>query len=292
MKRIMVTGGNKGVGFGICKVLLDRGVFVLLGSRDAARGEEAVKNLLSENKEFEGRIQMLQIDVGEEESVKKAAAEVSSKFGATPLDVIINNAGVGSAALGGKAMMYTNVVGIKSVCDAFIPLLNSTGRIVNVTSASGPMFVSKCSEARKNFFRNPNVTWEEIQGVMNELLTIDHAEMENAGFGDWSKEPSFYGSSKALANNLTMLLAKTYPQFKINACTPGFIETDMTRTYLQKTGKTAAELGMKSPLEGALAPVKLALDELEGNAYFYGSDGVRSPLDAYRSPGDPPYTGP
>eukprot|EP00961_Rhodomonas_salina_P189713 2559650-Rhodomonas_salina.1 len=220
MKRIMVTGGNKGVGFGICKVLLDRGVFVLLGSRDAARGEEAVKNLLSENKEFEGRIQMLQIDVGEEESVKKAAAEVSSKFGATPLDVIINNAGVGSAALGGKAMMYTNVVGIKSVCDAFIPLLNSTGRIVNVTSASGPMFVSKCSEARKNFFRNPNVTWEEIQGVMNELLTIDHAEMENAGFGDWSKEPSFYGSSKALANNLTMLLAKTYPQFKINACTP------------------------------------------------------------------------
>jgi len=293
MQRVLVTGGNKGVGYGICKVLLDRGCFVLLGSRDVARGTEAVNNLLQDNKSFSERLELLQIDVSDPSSVQKAAAEVSSKFGASHLDVVVNNAGVGSRTITGQEMMQTNLVGIKLVSDAFIPLLNQTsGRIVNVTSAAGPMFVAKCSEERQNFFRNADLTWEQIQSVMNEIVTIDHAEMEKHGFGDWSQEPSFYGSSKALANCLSMLLAKQYPHLKINACTPGFIETDMTKGYMTRTGKTAAELGMKSPLEGALAPVMLALDPVEGSGRFYGSDGVRSPLDRYRSPGEPPYEGP
>ena len=50
MKTIIVTGGNKGIGLGIVKKLLRdyEDTFLLLGSRDAKRGEEAVKEVVQE----------------------------------------------------------------------------------------------------------------------------------------------------------------------------------------------------------------------------------------------------
>ncbi len=48
---------------------------------------------------------------------------------------------------------------------------------------------------------------------------------------------------------------------------------------------------MKPPAQGARAPMHLLFGELEGNGRYYGSDAQRSPLDRYRSPGSPPYTG-
>ena len=50
MKKILVTGGNKGIGLAIVKLLLRdfSDTFLLLGSRDVGRGQAAVKELLSE----------------------------------------------------------------------------------------------------------------------------------------------------------------------------------------------------------------------------------------------------
>jgi hypothetical protein len=48
---------------------------------------------------------------------------------------------------------------------------------------------------------------------------------------------------------------------------------------------------MKIPDEGARAPRYLLFQPLEGNGRYYGSDCQRSPLDRYRAPGSPPYTG-
>jgi hypothetical protein len=42
-------------------------------------------------------------------------------------------------------------------------------------------------------------------------------------------------------------LARHHPTLRINSCTPGFIETDMTRSHAVSRGKTPAELGMKTP---------------------------------------------
>src|SRR5690606_37956398 len=101
------------------------------------------------------------------------------------------------------------------------------------------------------------------------------------GLGDGNA----YGLSKACTNSYTMLLARQHPSLRINACTPGYIETDMTRGYARARGKAPAELGMQPPSAGARAPMFLLFGDPEGNGRYYGSDAKRSPLDRYRSPG-------
>ena len=53
-----------------------------------------------------------------------------------------------------------------------------------------------------------------------------------------------------------------------------------------------ALLGAKTPDEGTVAPMFLLFGEPEGNGRYYGSDAQRSPLDAVRKPGSPPFEGP
>jgi NAD(P)-dependent dehydrogenase (short-subunit alcohol dehydrogenase family) len=164
------------------------------------------------------------------------------------------------------------------------------GRIVNVTSAAGPSFVATCSPERQRFFLDAQMTWPRLRAFIDECLGMegDAAAFAAKGLADGSA----YGLSKACANTYTMIVAREHPGLRVNACTPGFIETDMTRHFAKSQGKSPAELGMKTPADGARAPMHLLFGSLEGNGHFYGSDAKRSPLDRYRAPGSPEYTGP
>jgi NAD(P)-dependent dehydrogenase (short-subunit alcohol dehydrogenase family) len=105
---------------------------------------------------------------------------------------------------------------------------------------------------------------------------------------------SRYGLSKALLAVYTMVVAKEHPELSVNACTPGFIETDMTRHFAAKADTTPTAMGMKEVHAGAASPVYLAFDDIptpKGEGWFFGSDKIRSPLHKYRSPGDPPFDG-
>merc|ERR1719150_1281229 len=79
----------------------------------------------------------------------------------------------------------------------------------------------------------------------------------------------------------------------LNAYTPGWIATDLTKGYAERQGKSPAEVGMKTPEEGARVAVHLMMGQLaaEETGRYYGSDVVRSPLHKYRSPGAPAYNG-
>lgn len=291
MRRILVTGANKGIGLAIATAILEEhaDTFVLLGARSEPRGREAVDGLVRERSAFRERVQRVTLDVVSDESVARAAKSIAQSFPGElrPLHALVNNAGIGSDDL--SATLNVNVLGIRRVCEAFIPLLDpAAGRIVNVTSAAGPNFVDGCSPERQRFFRDPNVTWPALAALMDECLAIDGGKTAFAarGLGDGNA----YGLSKACANSYTMLLAREHPSLRINACTPGFIETDMTRHYATAQRKSPAELGMKPPSAGARAPMFLLFGDPQGNGRYYGSDAQRSPLDRYRAPGDPPYT--
>ncbi len=294
MKRILITGANKGIGLATVAKLLDSydETFLLLGSRDSKKGQEALNSLVDSQPEWKDRLDLIQIDVGQDVSVKSAAEEVAKKFGrkSSPLYAIVNNAGIGNPKLGLNKILQVNTYGPKRVCDAFLPLLDpSIGRVVNVTSASGPTYLAGCSEEVKKILTSPEVSWTEIEEFMAECLKSNLEPEQTTDQG--SGIDSAYGISKACANAYTIYLARENPNLTINACTPGFIETDLTRPMAEANSKTPAEMGMKSPEEGASASIFLLMGNPSGSGHYYGSDCVRSPFDRYRSPGDPPYTG-
>lgn len=281
MRRVLVTGANKGIGFAIVEAILNEhtDTFVYLGSRDPARGQEARAKL----GERASRVQVLALDVADDASVQAAAKEVE------PLYAIVNNAGIGMGNTL-EATLRTNVLGIRRVCGAFVSKLDPNGgRIVNVTSAAGPTFVSKCSEEKQRFFMDASTPWETLRAFVDHIaMGDDKAAFAAKGLSDGAP----YGLSKACANALTSILAREHPSLRVNACTPGFIETDLTKPFVESSKKSAKELGMKSPADGARAPMHLLWGALEGNGRYYGSDAKRSPLDRYREPGSPPYDGP
>lgn len=293
IRRVLITGANKGIGRAtVAAVLTARpDAYVLLGSRDAQRGHDAVADLLSTEPSWEGRLEVVAIDVSDEASVTAAAAHVKAQFEGEPhpLYGIVNNAGIGfGAAL--PDILNVNTYGPRRVCEAFLPLLDpKVGRVVNVSSAAGPTFVSGCAPERQQVLTSPDVTWGQIQQLIEASLALDATggDFGAAGLGDGAA----YGLSKACLNAYTILLARENPKLTINACTPGFIETDLTRHYAEAQGVAPAELGMKSPLEGSKASLHLLFGEPGGSGWYFGSDAVRSPLDRYRSPGDPPYLG-
>ena len=292
MKRILVTGANKGIGFAIAnKILADHDdTFVLLGARDADRGKKAVTALNVEYSDERPRAALVEIDVSSDTSVSRATQRVAEKYGANGLFALVNNAGIGHGASGLEAILEVNTRGMHRVCESFLPLIDSqAGRVVNITSASGPTFVSGCSPNRQKQLLDPSEGWAGIQSLIDEALAIESGPQtfEDEGFGSGDA----YGFSKALANLYTLVLANENTKLCINACTPGFIETDLTRPYAKAQGKSPSDMGMKSPEQGARSAMFLLLGDPGGSGQYFGSDAVRSPLDRYRAPGDPPYTG-
>lgn len=221
MRKILVTGANKGIGFAIAERILeeaeDTGVF--LGSRDPGRGEAAADNLRQAGADRADRVHVVAIDVASDDSVDRAAQLVRDACGGNRLYGIVNNAGIGFGSNDLRGVLNVNTRGIHRVCDAFIQLLTDGGRIVNVTSAAGPNFVSTCSPEQQAFFTSPDVTWSEIDAMMDKCVAIagDSAAFSSHGLGDGSP----YGLSKACANVLTLHLAREYPQFIVNACLQG-----------------------------------------------------------------------
>jgi len=302
MKKILVTGGNKGIGLGIVKKLLRdyEDTFILLGSRDAQRGEEAVKEVIQElGGNSNERIQLLILDVCNDSSIAEAVEKVKSEH--QELFGLINNAG-GSLATA-RGTVELNTYAPINVTEAFLPLLkNDGGRVVQISSASGPTFVSKCSKSFQDMLVNPNVTFSAVeQKLLFPYLNITDknlpAEEQKKKIVEFGAHDSAYGLSKACLNAYTMELAKKNPNLLINSCTPGFIETDLTKGFVKNSSKTPAEMGMKSPDAGAKAAVFLMMADLRSkiadyeSGRYYGSDAVRSPLHKYRSPGDAVYDG-
>jgi len=137
----IVTGANRGIGLEVCRQLAARGYAVVLGSRDLAKGEAAVRGL-------PGEIHARQLDVTDPESIERLRAAVEADFGR--LDVLVNNAAIlydtwQRAANADLAVVQealeTNLFGAWRMCEAFIPLLRRGrhGRIVNVSSESGSL---------------------------------------------------------------------------------------------------------------------------------------------------------
>ena len=138
----LVTGANRGIGLEVARQLADRGMAVILASRDPEKGEAAARGLSGDGLSVLSR----PLDVSDDASVGELAAKVEEEQGR--LDVLVNNAGVlydtWQRTLGAdldvvREALETNLFGAWRTSEAFVPLMRrgGYGRIVNVSSGAG-----------------------------------------------------------------------------------------------------------------------------------------------------------
>lgn len=91
-KSALITGGTKGIGYGIAEALLKEGINVAITGRTKATAEEAAKQLNSHGNDRAQAIG-LEADVRNYDSQQKAVKETVGQFG--KVDIVIANAGLG-----------------------------------------------------------------------------------------------------------------------------------------------------------------------------------------------------
>jgi NAD(P)-dependent dehydrogenase (short-subunit alcohol dehydrogenase family) len=140
----LVTGGNRGIGLEICRQLAASGNKVILGSRDAAKGVTAARELAAAGLPVETR----HLDVSSAKSISECMNWVRRDVGR--LDVLVNNAGIMLEEGDAEALeelemiretMQTNVYGPLLLSRLSVPIMKSRryGRIVNLSSGMGSL---------------------------------------------------------------------------------------------------------------------------------------------------------
>ena len=140
-KTALITGGSKGIGFGVAETLLKMGYKVAITSRSLSSAEKAAEKLSGS-----GEVLPLEADVRNFESQQKAVDKLMGKWGR--LDVLVANAGIGNFGSvedltieEWNETIDTNLNGvfysIKATVDA---LKKSEGYIITISSLAGTNF--------------------------------------------------------------------------------------------------------------------------------------------------------
>jgi NAD(P)-dependent dehydrogenase (short-subunit alcohol dehydrogenase family) len=130
----VVTGANRGIGLEITRGLAGKGVHVMLAVRRTGRGEAAAVAIRATSPA--ASLEVMPLDLADLASVHRFAAAVRSRWQA--LDLLINNAGVGSASLrriadGFELVFGTNYLGHFALTGLLLPA-PSAARVVTVAS--------------------------------------------------------------------------------------------------------------------------------------------------------------
>ncbi len=191
MKTALVTGANKGIGFGVSKKLAQLGYKVFM----LGRNEEKINKAYQELKKLGLDVEALIADVSDDVSIENLSKDLGKKI--QKLDILINNAGIlfdadekGKFGISTKEILETfntNTIGAYRMIKSVYPFLiaGKNPCVVNISSKMGQL--------------------AEMQG----------------GY-------AAYRMSKSALNALTRILAKEFEgKIKINSVHPGWVKTDM-----------------------------------------------------------------
>jgi len=204
--------------------LKDAGAKVVIGSRDLARGEQAVAKLRAAGVDAD----VLQFDITKAADAKAAYDYFNSKYGR--IDILVNNAGIAGGSFPGtgpehsasevpmellRKIFETNFFAQVALTDALLPLIKKSpaGRIVNLSSILAS-------------------------------LTL-HADPKSPIY---NAKSFAYDASKTALNAFTIHLAWELrdTKVKVNSAHPGWVKTDMggpnATMELSEGGKTSAAL--------------------------------------------------
>ena len=219
-KVAFITGGNRGIGLETARELGKLGFKVVLGVRDANKGEAAVITLRGEKIDAEA----IAYDAQKPATDKSVLDHLTQRYG--KLDVLVNNSGVANEELLSNTALTVsdatleetfavNLFAVVRLTRTLLPLLQKApaARIVNVSSILGS-------------------------------LTVHSSDNSPIG----PAKAFAYNASKTALNAYTVHLADALKgtPIKVNSIHPGWVKTELGGQHatdeLSGSGKTSARL--------------------------------------------------
>ncbi len=207
MKKVaFITGGNRGIGFETAKALGAEGVRIIIGCRDAIKGQAAAKSLQDLGFEADSIV----YDAEVSKAPEMVYQQIEKNYGA--LDILVNNAGIIKEDLIGsnttssiaqsvlKDTFQTNFFAVVALTQKLLPLLmkSTAGRIVNLSSIVGSLGIQ----------------------------SLENSPVEPA-------KAFAYNASKTALNAFTVHLAHELKDthIKVNSAHPGWVKTELGGPY-------------------------------------------------------------
>uniref|UniRef100_A0A8D8LDN9 carbonyl reductase (NADPH) n=1 Tax=Cacopsylla melanoneura TaxID=428564 RepID=A0A8D8LDN9_9HEMI len=254
----VVTGANKGIGYGIVKALIQEfdGI-IYLTARDETRGQEALQSLKQMKEcKYPEKLRFHKLDILDPNSIKAFHDHIKSNH--TGLNIIVNNAAIAfkvesSEPFGDQARvsMATNYHALLNLSNVLYPLLRSSGRVVNLSSSCGHLCHVK-SETLKRTLLEDVKTVEQLTDLMEQFVEL--AEAGTHSDKGWPN--SAYGVTKIGVTKLSFLQHQLLSQdttredLVVNCVHPGYCNTDMSNGK----GPLTIEQGARSAVYCALLP--------------------------------------
>lgn len=277
LKTILITGANRGIGFGLIKKLLEKNLSqktltnfpfkIIFTTRSEEKGSEALNNLKTSlnlnTVNLEENLIHIPLDITSQSSIESLTNQLNQRQ--LKIDILINNAGVydkkDPTSL--KTFEYTfatNVFGTVKFTEKILSenLLNKNAKIMLVASELGNLNYLSSEKLKAEFKQeseNKQIIFDLAEKFKNAILT-DSIVQEG-----WM--PDSYFVSKMLVNKYARILVH-YPSVEANgiqvySCTPGWVRTDM--------GGENAPLGIE---EGVVTLVYLVELEHKVNKQMQG----------------------
>lgn len=237
---------------------------IYLTARSAERGAEAVKTLNEDPQLKQAKvlaqdggdttISFHALDISQTKSIQEFSKFLKSKH-PDGIDIVVNNAGVAMQGFDSnvvKATLETNYYGTLEATQDLLPLIRDGGRLVNVSSMAGKL--NKYSDEIRNAFLEASQTdVPAVTALMEKFkAAVEDGREKEAGFPSAAYAVSKAGET-AFTKAIAMEEAKRGRGVLVNACCPGYVNTDMTKGN-----------GTKTTDEGAKTPVMLALHDIGG----------------------------
>jgi NAD(P)-dependent dehydrogenase (short-subunit alcohol dehydrogenase family) len=243
---VLITGANSGLGLYEARAVAEKGAAVVMGCRDRAKGENAVKNI----KEAvpAAKPVLMQLDLASLKSIRSFADEFKKRY--DRLDILINNAGVmappyGTTEDGFELQIGTNHFGHFALTGLLLERILGTpeSRVVSVSSL---------------VHRMGRINFDDINSRRK--------------YSKWSA----YGQSK-LANllftyELDRRLKKAGSGVIAAAAHPGYSNTNLQRST--RFFSTFNPVFAQPAAMGALPVLYAATEEHVLGGEFYGPDGL------------------
>lgn len=232
IKTALITGGSKGIGYGVAAVLIKEGIRVAVTSRSQKSADEAAEEL---NKIHEGFAIGIESDVRSLESQQNAVKVLIEKWG--QLDYVIANAGVGHFApiydLTPEQWQETidiNLTGVFYSAKASLDALKETkGYFINISSLAGTNFfpngtaynASKFglvgfSQAMMMDVRNDGI---KVSTIMPGSVATEFANHQPSEKDAWKIQPEDIGQ---IVSDLIKMPARTLPsKVEVRPSVPG-----------------------------------------------------------------------